>query len=67
MSSKTTKVMAIRVKNETAEYFQGKPLNRIVESVHDLAIKREIEIEKGEVKIADRYSAERWEHNSDIM
>ena len=54
MSSNTTKVMAIRVRNETAEYFKGKPLNRIVESVHDLVMKREIEIEKGEIKIADR-------------
>lgn len=44
MSSKTTKVMAIRVKNDTAEYFQGKPLNRIVESVHTLAESKELEI-----------------------
>ncbi len=51
MSSKTTKVMAIRVKNETAEFFSDKPLNRIVESVHDLVKKEELEIEKGEVKI----------------
>lgn len=51
MSSKTTKVMAIRVKNETAEFFSDKPLNRIVESVHDLVKKEELGIEKGEVKI----------------
>lgn len=51
MSSNKTKVMAIRVRNATAEYFQDKPLNRIVESVHDLAEKKEIEIEKGEVKV----------------
>lgn len=44
MSSTITKVMAVRVKNETAEYFRDKPLNRIVESVHGLAEKREIEI-----------------------
>lgn len=43
--------MSVRVKNETAEYFQDKPLNRIVESVHNLAMKREIEIDKGEIKI----------------
>ena len=49
MSSSKTKVMAIRVRNSTAEYFHDKPLNRIVESVHDLAEKKEIEIEKGEV------------------
>ena len=51
MSSKTTKVMAIRVKNETAEFFSDKPLNRIVESVHDLVKKEELGIEKGEIKI----------------
>ena len=51
MSSSKTKVMAVRVRNETAEYFHDKPLNRIVESVHDLAEKKEIEIEKGTVKI----------------
>ena len=51
MSSKTTKVMAIRVKNETAEFFSDKPLNWIVESVHDLVKKEELGIEKGEIKI----------------
>ena len=50
--------MSIRVKNDTAEYFQDKPLNRIVESVHDLAVREEIEIEKGIVKIADRHSSD---------
>lgn len=54
MSSKTTKVMAVRVKNETAEYFKDKPLNRIVESVHELAVKNEISVEKGRVEIIGR-------------
>lgn len=44
MSSSTTKVMAIRVKNETADFFRGKPLNRVVESVHDLYKKDELGI-----------------------
>ena len=35
MSSTTTKVMAVRVKNRTYEFFYGKPLNRIVESLHE--------------------------------
>ena len=51
MSSSKTKVMAVRVRNETAEYFKGKPLNRIVESVHDLVKEREIEIKEGKVEI----------------
>lgn len=56
MSSNKTKVMAVRVRNETAEYFHDKPLNRIVESVHDLAIKKEIEIEKGTVRVVGIHS-----------
>lgn len=44
MSSKVTKVMAIRVKNETADYFRDKPLNKVVENVHSLAERNEIEI-----------------------
>ena len=44
MSSNTTKVMAIRVKNEVAEFFKGKPLNRVVESVHELYKKDELGI-----------------------
>ena len=51
MSSSRTKVMAVRVKNETAEYFHDKPLNRIVESVHDLAVKEEIKIDGGKVVV----------------
>ena len=51
MSSSKTRVMSVRVKNDTADFFQDKPLNRIVESIHSLAEKKEIEIEKGEVKV----------------
>lgn len=63
MSSKTTKVMAIRVKNDTAEYFQGKPLNRIVESVHTLAERKELEI-KGNGDVVVRSSDDKWEDGS---
>ena len=53
MPSSTTKVKAIRIKNETAEYFADKPLNRVVESVHTLALKNEIEIKgSGEVVVS---------------
>ena len=56
MASKTTTLKTIRIKNETAAYFAGKPLNRVVESVHTLAINHEVEIDKGEVKIAQNQS-----------
>lgn len=53
MSSTTTKVVSARVKNETAEYFKGKPLNKVIEGVHGLAKKREIEIKgDGEVVVS---------------
>lgn len=53
MPSKITKVMAVRVKNETADYFKGKPLNKVVESVHDLAIHNKVEIKgNGDVVIS---------------
>lgn len=55
MPSKITKVMAVRVKNETADFFRGKPLNKVVESVHNLAIHNEVEIKgNGDVVISGR-------------
>ncbi len=54
MSSTVTKVMAIRVKNETAEYFKGKPLNKVVENVHGLVKDGDLKIDnEGKVKIND--------------
>lgn len=53
MSSSKTKVVAVRVKNETADFFHDKPLNRIVESVHELAVKEEIVIDGGKVIVPD--------------
>ena len=50
MSSKTTTLKTIRIKNETAEFFKDKPLNRVVESVHCLTEERKLEI-KGDGKI----------------
>lgn len=52
MGSSKTQTRTIRIKNETADYFRDKPLNRVVESVHDLAIKNEIEVkENGGISI----------------
>ena len=36
MASTTTRIKPIRIKNETADYFEGKALNRMVESLGDL-------------------------------
>lgn len=54
MSSKTTRVKTIRIKNETADFFEGKPLNKVVESVHTLAINKEVEIQTdGNIRLSD--------------
>lgn len=36
MASTTTRIKPIRIKNETADYFENQPLNRIVENLADL-------------------------------
>ena len=36
MASSTTKIKTIRIKNETSDYFENKPLNRMVESLGEL-------------------------------
>ena len=36
MASTTTRIKPIRIKNETADYFENKPLNRMVESLEEL-------------------------------
>lgn len=36
MASTITRTKTIRIANETADYFEDKPLNRIVENVHEL-------------------------------
>lgn len=54
MASKTTKLKTIRIKNETAEFFKDKPLNRVVESVHCLTEEKKLEIKgDGKVVISD--------------
>ena len=52
MSSSKTQTRTIRIKNETADFFRDKPLNKVVENVHDLAIKKDIEVyENGEIVV----------------
>lgn len=52
MSSSKTQTRTIRIKNETADFFRDKPLNKVVEDVHDLTLKKDIEVcENGRIKI----------------
>ena len=52
MASTKTQIKAIRIANETAEYFDGKPLNRYVESLHRLAEIGKITLDEEEIKLS---------------
>lgn len=52
MASTKTQIKAIRIANETAEYFEGKPLNRYVECLHRLAESGAVVLDGEEVKIS---------------
>lgn len=51
MASSKTRIKPIRIANETADYFEGKALNRIVESVHRLLESGTLEFNGEELKI----------------
>lgn len=56
MSSTITKVLAVRVKNETYDFFKGKPLNKIIENIHRMYKKDEVVITSdGDVFIPSGY------------
>ena len=52
MSSAITRIKAIRIANETADYFEGKPLNRIVECVHEMMEAGKMTFDGQEIKIS---------------
>ena len=51
MASTKTQIKAIRIANETAEYFEGKPLNRYVECLHHLTESGAVVLDGEEVKV----------------
>ena len=52
MASSKTRIKPIRIANETADYFEGKALNRLVESVHHLLETGKMSFDGEEVKIS---------------
>lgn len=54
MASSKTITRTIRIKNETADFFRDKPLNKVVENVHHMAMKNEIAVrENGNIEITN--------------
>ena len=54
MASTKTRTKTIRLANETAEYFEKLPLNRIVECVHSLLERGELELDGEGIKISSK-------------
>lgn len=52
MASTKTSTKTIRIANETAEYFEGKPLNRAVECIHRLLENGKLTFDGEEIKIS---------------
>lgn len=60
-TSKITQLKTIRIKNECADYFKDKPLNRYVEWLWENAEKGKIELKDGVVYIIYKYNMWRYE------
>lgn len=52
MSSTKTKTKTIRIANDTADYFSGQALNRLVESVHHMILSGELSFDGENLKIS---------------
>ena len=51
MASTKTRIKPIRIANETADFFEGKPLNRYVECLHRMMESGEVVMDGEEVKV----------------
>lgn len=65
MSSTKTKTKTIRIANDTADYFSGQALNRLVESVHHMILSGELSFDGENLKISDSGSVHTIDTHSD--
>lgn len=56
MASSTTKTKTIRIANDTADFFEGKALNRLVECVHHLIESGKMTFDGEELKFSSQAS-----------
>lgn len=50
-TSKISSLKTLRLKNETIEYFRGKPLNKVVDNLADLIKEGKIELDGERIKV----------------
>ena len=51
MASTKTRIKPIRIANETADFFEGKPLNRIVECIHQMILSGTLIFDGEEIRV----------------
>lgn len=51
MASTKTRIKPIRIANETADFFEGKPLNRIVECIHQMILSGTLILDGEEISV----------------
>ena len=67
MSSTKTKTKTIRIANDTADYFSGQALNRLVESVHHMILSGELSFDGENLKISGSGSVHTSDSYSDLI
>lgn len=60
-TSKKTRLKTIRIKNEVADYFEGKPLNRAVEGLYEGLMDGRVKWKDGGIEIVGRYNMKPFE------
>lgn len=67
-TSQISRPMTIRVKNEVWEYFRGKPLNRMVESLYRYIENEQIEEDGGEIVVKGAFMVDKGVvHDLELM
>ncbi len=60
-TSRRTRTKTIRIRNEVADYFEGKALNRAVEDVYDKICTEELRFTGEGIEIIDKYDMKPFE------
>lgn len=67
MASNVTKVKTIRIKNETAAYFEDKPLNKYVDSLYEHVVGGDVELLEDSISVHTTKTEESNEISSELV
>jgi len=61
MASHRTRLRTIRIRNDVADYFEGKALNRAVEDIYDKIVDERVRFTGEGIEIIERYDMSAFE------